>query len=488
MCCLPLRCRSSASSPTTRSGVPCPTLPQPHARSTSSLRLSCPLLVCCMPGFFFHAYTLTLPHVTWCAPANNERLLFASPPHLVGQHVVLPSNAIYRCEHPVPSQTPSFAVFLFVTPLLFLSQFPSARCCPRTSRPHSRATSAATASVLWSASTRSAATASSSSALRRSRPFRAPSASCRPSQVCRPLHSPLSPPTLHTRAHAHLWTVAKCVRFSVPENTFSSRVEYGADAVLPAEDAAAVRERRAALCAPVHEAQRRYSQQICVNVMDNSAFVVRLVLPRTVVAPGQVLHGVCDFRGGDVLCQALEVHVADEETVDPAVAYSKKVLRVGRDTYGAQSCNCSCLDLVPFAVELPAHATPEFATKYSLSPLACVSCVCVCVPVCLCVSRCFSRVLSRSSVAQVVPGVPLPHRPRPCPGRSGARHSPHHRLFVPGPRGRCPLSTTAACCSFLMSPSSCLFSSSSSFCLPPTQRVCVCHCCVHRDASNELLV
>ena len=182
--------------------------------------------------------------------------------------------------------------------------------------------------------------------------------------------------------------MAKCVRFSVPENTFSSRVEYGADAVLPAEDAAAVRERRAALCAPVHEAQRRYSQQICVNVMDNSAFVVRLVLPRTVVAPGQVLHGVCDFRGGDVLCQALEVHVADEETVDPAVAYSKKVLRVGRDTYGAQSCNCSCLDLVPFAIELPAHATPEFATKYSLSPLACVSCVSLSV----CVSHAVSLV------------------------------------------------------------------------------------------------
>ena len=269
--------------------------------------------------------------------------------------------------------------------------------------------------------------------------------------------------------------MAKCARFAVPEDSFSSRVEYGAAAVLPAEDAGAVQERRAALCAPVHEAQRRYAQQICVNVMDNSAFVVRVVLPRTVVAPGQVLHGVCDFRGGAVLCQALEVHVADEETVDPAAAYSRKVLRVGRDTHGAQSCTCSCLDLVPFAVELPAHATPEFATKYSLSPSgiaptspfflrACVS------PCPLSTVHCPLSTVP-CSVAQVVPGVPLPHRPRRRAGGPGARCGAHHRLLVPGPRACRPLTAPPE-------------PVTNSFCTPHHYSPYACHCCVQRAASN----
>lgn len=281
--------------------------------------------------------------------------------------MVLPSNAFYRCKHTFPI-VPTLLLCLFLTAPSGVVSLPAvsyAETLPKDIAPsfkgHLGSYSVRIVVGFYQADAEGIFKLGVTPLCTFSRTLR----------VVSPLaslsHTPMHP-HIHTHAHTRLWTVAKCARFAVPEDSFSSRVEYGAAAVLPAEDAGAVQERRAALCAPVHEAQRRYAQQICVNVMDNSAFVVRVVLPRTVVAPGQVLHGVCDFRGGAVLCQALEVHVADEETVDPAAAYSRKVLRVGRDTHGAQSCTCSCLDLVPFAVELPAHATPEFATKYSLSP------------------------------------------------------------------------------------------------------------------------
>jgi len=163
-------------------------------------------------------------------------------------------------------------------------------------------------------------------------------------------------------------SMARCIRSTIENVPFDPVVEHGdkislsesQEAVVPVT---AVKDLRDSLFIPVRELQKRYSQQICVNVMDNSAFVVRLVLPRTVLLPGQTLYWMCDFRGSDVLCQALEVHVVSEETIDSAIAYSKNVLKVSKDIYGVQSCNCSCLDLVPLSIGIPKDAIPEFSTK-----------------------------------------------------------------------------------------------------------------------------
>ena len=161
--------------------------------------------------------------------------------------------------------------------------------------------------------------------------------------------------------------MAKCVRCSLEGEQFSADVKHGEEAVLDDSSSVEAAERRAELFAPVRDVQRQYGQQICVNVMDGSAFVVRVVLPHTVLLPGQTLYGVFDFRGSDVLCQAFDLHVEAEETVDPAVAYSKNVTRVNIADLGAQSCNCSSLSLVPFAVSLPDTCFPSFTTTLSLS-------------------------------------------------------------------------------------------------------------------------
>lgn len=168
--------------------------------------------------------------------------------------------------------------------------------------------------------------------------------------------------------------MARCVRGTAEGVEFAPIVERREERISKSEPQdSAAKNLRETLFAPVYELHKRFSQQICVNVMDNSAFIVRLVLPRSVLLPGQTLYSMCDFRGSDVLCQAFEVHVALEETIEPAIAYSKNVLKVGREVYGQQSCNCSCLDLVPFSIGVPNDVTPEFTTKLSLFPnLMCV--------------------------------------------------------------------------------------------------------------------
>jgi hypothetical protein len=110
----------------------------------------------------------------------------------------------------------------------------------------------------------------------------------------------------------------------------------------------------------VAAAFERLAHPVCVNVSDGAEHLVRIAMPRTVFSPGEMVTGLCDYSGSDVLCHSVSVVLEAEEMLSLSACLSQRARRPSPRVVAEAHEVTSCMEIAPFNLPLPQEACHEF--------------------------------------------------------------------------------------------------------------------------------